>query len=136
MIKTNRSALIAASSLTTLSLIATPAMAQSQAAMNETRCAEEQAANQQLNRIYQQVLSRHRGDAAATQAIQQSQAAWQAFRMAQLEAIDPGPDTSNYGTTFGMCQCIDSTALIQQRIDQLSAWLKPQEGDVCAGSRR
>ena len=121
--------------LLVLSLLTTPAMAQTQAEMNEASCAQVQTANKTLARVYQQVLNRHKGDATATRAIKQSQAAWQAFRAAQLNAIYPETDKSNYGTVYGMCHCMESAALIQQRIKQLSAWIKPREGDVCAGSR-
>ena len=121
--------------LLVLGLSTMPAMAQTQADMNEASCTQVQTANKTLIRVVQQVLNRHKGDVTATQAIQRSQAAWQAFQTAQLNAIFPEADKSSYGTVYGMCSCMERAALIQQRIKQLSAWIKPREGDVCAGSR-
>jgi uncharacterized protein YecT (DUF1311 family) len=116
-----------------LILLMTPAMAQTQYDLNQSNCNELNAANKMLNSTYQKVLNRHKSNAAETSAIKKSQKAWLAFRDAQLEAIYPGAD--NFGSSYPMCFCIESTALAEARIQQLSQWLKPREGDVCGGSR-
>lgn len=122
--------------LAVLVLVAAPVMAQTQLEMNRGACAEYRAADKKLNVIYQQVLSRHEGDAAATAKIKKSQRAWLAFRDAQLEAIYPAADKQyEYGSAYPMCSCSENAALINQRIEQLSGWLSGEEGDVCRGSR-
>ncbi len=121
--------------LLALVLFMSPALAQSQADMNQSACADVLAAQKKLSSVYQKVLNRHKGDATTTAAIKKSQQAWQGFRAAQLEAIYPDSDNRNYGTVYGMCLCIESLKLYEQRINQLSEWLKPREGDVCRGSR-
>ncbi len=122
-------------SLLTLLLFMAPAMAQTQADLNQSTCADVVTAKKKLNSVYQKVLNHHKGDAMTTAAIQKSQKAWLAFRAAQLEAIYPNPDKSNYGTVYDMCLCIESTKLYEQRIKQLSEWMVSREGDVCSGSR-
>ncbi|MBM5800202.1 MAG: DUF1311 domain-containing protein [Cyanobacteria bacterium K_DeepCast_35m_m2_023] len=96
------------SALLALSLLMAPAMAQTQADMAQSRCAQVQAAHKTLDRMLQQVLSRHKGDARATKAINRSQVAWQAFRAAQLEAIYPEHDKNNYGSAYTMCNCLET----------------------------
>lgn len=122
--------------LVLLVLVMAPAKAQTQLEMNQAACSEYQVADKRLNTIYQQVLARHKGDAAVTAKIKKSQSAWLAFRDAQLEALYPAADKLyEYGSVYPMCSCSENAALINQRIEQLSGWLNPEEGDVCRGSR-
>lgn len=119
-----------------LVLATAPAMAQTQFELNQTACSEYQAADKKLNAIYQQVLARHEIEPTVTAKIKTSQRAWLAFRDAQLEAIYPASaKRQEYGSVYPMCSCSESTALINQRIEQLSGWLNGEEGDVCRGSR-
>lgn len=126
--------------LIVLSLLAalgsTQAMAQTQTGMNADACATERKADAQLNDVYRKVLAEHKGDAAFLAKIRDAQRAWLVFRDAELDAIYPAADKqAEYGSAFPMCHCLERTALVEQRIRQLSAWLKPAEGDVCRGSR-
>ena len=113
-----------------------PAMAQTQSQLNDDACTAYKQADKKLNLVYQQVIARHKGDAVFITKFKNAQRAWLAFRDAELDAIYPAPDKQvEYGSIYSMCHCTEQAALVDQRIQQLSAWLKPKEGDVCGGSR-
>jgi len=63
------------------------------------------------------------------------QKAWEAYRDAQLAALYPPGDTSNYGSTYPMCIAILRKTLIEGRIRDLKALTVSGEGDVCHGYR-
>lgn len=122
--------------LLALAIVAFPAKAQTQLEMTQDSCSQYKAADKKLNVIYRQVLERVEADSAATAKIKKAQRAWLAFRDAQLEAVYPAEEKQvEYGSVYPMCSCIETTALVNQRIEQLSAWLTGEEGDVCRGSR-
>lgn len=112
------------------------AIAQTQVQMNDDACATYKKADEKLNAIYRQVIEQHKGDAVFISKFTTAQRAWLAFRDAELDAIYPASDKQvEYGSVYPMCHCMQQTALVDQRIKQLSAWLTSAEGDVCRGSR-
>jgi len=117
-------------------LLCATANAQTQADLNDDACATYQKADKKLNAVYQQVLKQHQDDANFTTRLRKAQRAWLAFRDAELEAIYPAANKQmEYGSIYPTCNCLEQTALINQRIEQLSGWLDAEEGDVCRGSR-
>ncbi len=112
-----------------------PAKGESQSEMNEQACEKFKKADSKLNAVYTQVLEKHKDDAAFLSKFKKAQRAWLAFRDAHLEAIYPAKDKNEYGSVFGMCNCMELTALTDERTDDLSRWLNTEEGDVCAGTR-
>ena len=117
-------------------LLCAVANAQTQADLNDDACATYQKADKKLNAVYQQVLKQHQDDANFTTRLRKAQRAWLAFRDAEMEAIYPAANKqAEYGSIYPMCNCLEQTALINQRIEQLSDWLDAEEGDVCRGSR-
>lgn len=117
-------------------LATSPVMAQTQLQMNTEACDEYKKADDRLNAIYQQVLEQNKADAAFIAKLKKAQRAWLAFRDAELEAIYPATDKqTEYGSVYPMCNCMELTTLVNQRIEQLSGWLSAKEGDVCSGSR-
>lgn len=117
-------------------LLCVTANAQTQADLNDDACATYQAADKKLNAVYQQVLKQHQDDVNFTAKLRKAQRAWLAFRDTELEAIYPAANKQvEYGSVYSMCNCLEQTALINQRIEQLSGWLDAEEGDVCRGSR-
>lgn len=94
----------------------------------------------ELNRVYQQILKMHENDKAFLQKLRAAQKAWIFFRDAELEAIYPLPAKSaEYGSSYGMCYSTWKTILTKERIRQLKKWIDgfaediPKE-DVCGGS--
>lgn len=63
------------------------------------------------------------------------QKAWEAYRDAQLAALYPPGDTSNYGSVYPMCLAILKKSLTEGRIRDLKAITTSGEGDVCYGYR-
>ena len=117
--------------------IALPAhtKADTQNSMTAASCAQYQKAQQQLAQVYSQVRKMHAADTVFIARLEAAEQAWANFRDAEIKAVYPSQDASEYGSSQPMCQCSLLTQLTQQRILQLQAWLKPSEGDVCAGSR-
>jgi len=63
------------------------------------------------------------------------QKAWEAYRDAQLAALHPAGDTSNYGSVYPMCLAVLKQCLTEGRIRDLKALTTSGEGDVCYGYR-
>jgi len=104
--------------------------ATAQSEMN--RCADQdaKAADAELNRVYQELLSKSKGDASATKKLRDAQRAWIAFRDAQLEALYPAEDKQReYGSIYPMCYAIVTTAMTKDRTIQLRRML--QDKDPC-----
>jgi uncharacterized protein YecT (DUF1311 family) len=96
------------------------------------RCADQdaKAADAELNRVYQELLSKSKGDASATKKLRDAQRAWIAFRDAQLEALYPAEDKQReYGSIYPMCYAIVTTAMTKDRTIQLRRML--QDKDPC-----
>ncbi|WP_353735581.1 lysozyme inhibitor LprI family protein [Nitrosomonas sp.] len=95
------------------------ANAQTQADLNDDACGAYREADKKLNAIYQQLLEQHKDDANFTTRLCKAQRAWR----------------EEYGSIYPMCSCLEQTALVDHRIEQLSSWLTAEEGDVCRSSR-
>jgi len=63
------------------------------------------------------------------------QKAWEAYRDAQLAALYPPGDTSNYGSVYPMCLANLKQSLTEGRIRDLKALTTSREADVCYGYR-
>ncbi|MGH6636322.1 MAG: lysozyme inhibitor LprI family protein [Gammaproteobacteria bacterium] len=113
-----------------------PVLGQTQLEMNTNACAEYKRADEKLNAVYQQVLREHKDDPLLAAKLKEAQRAWLKFRDAELAAIFPASnEQTEYGSVYPMCNCMELTVLVNQRIEQLSGWLSAEEGDVCRGSR-
>lgn len=117
------------------------AHAQTQAQLNAEACGEYQAADRQLNTLYQQVLKLYAQDVAFLKSFKASQLAWLKFRDAQLEAVFPTQPgqakPTTYGSVYPMCRCTVLAELTRARNQQLQTWVRgTEEGDVCSGSVR
>lgn len=109
--------------------------AQSQSDMTGCAMKSLDAADKELNQVYQQVLRKYAKDTVFVAKLKTAQKAWLAFRDAELAARFPDSDKSNYGSVYPMCADNELEAMTRKRTDELRAWLKgTQEGDVCAGS--
>ena len=102
------------------------------------RCASAQlkAVDDELNRVYQAILSRYKDDGEFLEKLRNAQRAWLTFLNAELEAKFPFEDKqSHYGSVYPMCANHFRAQRMQERIKHLREWLDgTEEGDVCAGS--
>jgi len=110
--------------------------AKTQLAMNECAASKLAQANQELNRVYQAIQSKHQDDPVFLQKLKLAQRAWINFRDAQIDMIYPHRDDSSYyGSSLPMCVQGQLTTLTTERTKTLNTWLQGvEEGDVCAGS--
>ena len=112
--------------------------AQSQREIESRTCAAYQAAEKELNDVYDAVLARYAEDREFVTKLKRSQRAWVAYRDAELAALYPSKDKqASYGSMYETCSCDAQSQMIAQRIETLRQWLTGiEEGNVCAGSRR
>lgn len=95
-----------------------------------------QAADDELNRVYQAVLSKYKDDRAFLEKLRKAQRAWVTFRDAELAATFPREDKQlHYGSVYPMCANLFRAQWTRDRVKQLREWLDGiEEGEVCAGS--
>lgn len=104
--------------------------------MNNKAYQEWKKADDELNKVYNQVLKKYKEDKVFIAKLQKAELAWIKFKDAEIEAIYPDDDKNNYGSVYPMCVNGIATEMTKQRTKELKLWLKGiQEGDVCAGSR-
>ena len=112
--------------------------AQSQADMNSAACRKYARADDDLNRVYRQILREYAEDAGFIEKLKEAQRAWLAYRDAHVDSVFPGEDKrATYGSVFPMCHCGEMERLTAERTRVLQRWIKGlPEGDVCAGTIR
>ncbi len=117
--------------------VAPLARAQTQDEMNAETAGDFQAADKQLNSIYQKILSDYADDEAFIANLKEAQRCWIAFRDAQLKMKYPDREPGYYGSILPSCEAIYLAELTQERIKALQVWIEGvQEGNVCAGTVR
>lgn len=113
---------------------------ETQADMNNQAYQDFKKADDELNKIYKQILEKYKDDKVFISKLQKAELAWIKYRDAEIEAIYPEPykdNMMNYGCVYPMCKYMNLAEITKQRIKELKLWLKGiQEGDVCAGSRK
>ncbi|MGA9996568.1 MAG: lysozyme inhibitor LprI family protein [Pyrinomonadaceae bacterium] len=109
------------------------ANAMTQADMNRCFCTQYTKADEELNRVYQQVLATNRDEQKFIEKLKEAQRAWVSFRDAHMLSLYPETDDPQaaYGTVYRMCYCMNQTVLTVERTKQLKKMLNPVEGDVC-----
>ena len=122
--------------LAVFALFAAPlARAQTQGEMNAETAGEFQAADKQLNSIYQEILSDYADDEAFIASLKEAQRCWIAFRDAQLKMKYPDREPGHYGSIQPVCEANYLAELTRERTAALEVWLAGvEEGDVCAGT--
>jgi uncharacterized protein YecT (DUF1311 family) len=124
----------AASSLTRHNGVAFP---QTQFEINQEKTKSYDQAEENLNLVYQKVLSRYKNDPDFIKALHTSQRLWIKLRDSELLMQYPmmNKDRRYYGSVFPMCRATFLTEFTQQRTETLQKWLDgSEEGDVCSGS--
>ena len=106
--------------------------ATTQLEMNQCAGEEFKEADSELNRIYQQVLSKYGEDADKVARIKEAEKAWVAFRDADIGVFFPESERAERGSAFLMCRTLHLARLTGERVRQLRALLEHQEGDLCS----
>jgi uncharacterized protein YecT (DUF1311 family) len=124
--------------LLAIAALAAPfARAQTQGEMNAETAAEFNAADKQLNSIYQEILSDYADDEVFIASLKEAQRCWIAFRDAQLKMKYPDREPGYYGSVLPSCEAMYLTELTNDRIKALRVWVDGvEEGNVCAGTVR
>lgn len=110
--------------------------ADTQSEINQCSSQNNQTADEELNSVYQAVLTKHAKDKSFIENFKQAQRAWLKWRDAEMAAIYPEQkQLGYYGSSFAGCWSDQLATLTRERTLQLRKWLDGvQEGDVCAGS--
>lgn len=127
-------------SIIALILVGAPwseAKAQTQGDLNNQTATGFQAADKQLNAVYQKILEDYADDEAFIASLKEAQRCWITFRDAQLKMKFPDREPGYYGSVLPMCEAMYLAELTQDRIKALQRWIDGvEEGDVCAGTVR
>ena len=118
---------------TTSTLVARPAMAQSQTEMNQQATSKFKKQDKELNKVYKQILNEYSADTVFIKTLKYSQKIWIRFRDAEVKMRYPEIDYA--GTATLMCQAQLMEEITKARIKTLKVWLTGIiEGDVCSGT--
>jgi uncharacterized protein YecT (DUF1311 family) len=104
--------------------------AASQAALDDCAQSDFRNADKELNRVYQALIQKIKGDSTATESLENSEQAWLIFRDAQMKALHPHPNQE--GSVSPMCRSSEMAQLTLERVKMLQQMLNTEEGDVCA----
>ena len=91
------------------------------------------AADDELNHVYQAILSKYKDDREFLEKLRNAQRAWLTFRDAELAAKFPlGDKQYHYGSVYPMCANLFLAQRTRERVKQLREWLDGQKrGSVC-----
>lgn len=109
--------------------------AQAQAESKKPISLNQESADDELNRIYQQILKNYQSDTAFIANLKISQRIWIRFRDAELNMKFPDRDAGYYGSIYPECKALYLEELTRARTKTLLVWLKGiEEGELCRGS--
>lgn len=109
---------------------------QTQKEMNQTENDKYLKADEELNRVYKQILIDYKTDSTFIEKLKISQRLWINFRDSELEMKFPELDKRlYYGSMYPMCAAGYLTEHTKQRTKRLEKWLEPTSyGEGCSGS--
>ncbi len=118
------------------SLVSFASFGQSQGQLNQEADAAYRKADQELNRVYQQIFKEYRTQPVFLQSLKAAQQRWVQFRDAEMKARFPATNSLvEYGSFFPVCYSNGMEELTKARTKQLRLWLTGiPEGDMCNGS--
>jgi uncharacterized protein YecT (DUF1311 family) len=110
---------------------------ETQSDLNADASSEAEAAQEKMERIYQNLLRSVNLDGVTKEKLIASQSAWTAYRNAQMGVLyahyhDKTPGGGAYGTSSPMCFSIDEAHFFDARAKELESMQHPIEGDVCS----
>jgi uncharacterized protein YecT (DUF1311 family) len=93
-------------------------------------------ADDELNLVYQEILSEYQTDSIFIKRLKEVQMVWISFRDAELEMRFPIENKQlGYGSSYPVCALNYLTELTEKRIEHLKTWTKGiEEGEMCTGS--
>lgn len=113
-------------------LVSGIAHAQSQSTLNANASKQYQAADKELNSVYQQIIKEYSSKPVFIRNLKAAQRAWIKLRTADLAARFP---SSGGGSATPMCKSMYLENITRERTKYLRAWVTGiPEGDVCSGS--
>jgi uncharacterized protein YecT (DUF1311 family) len=116
-------------------LTITTSFAQSQAEMNQESRESYEAADKELNNVYQQIKKKYADDKVFLTELKNAQLAWIKLRDADVKMMFPDREPGYYGSMMPMCMSGYMTQLTKERTEKLRLWLGGS-ADICEGSVR
>jgi uncharacterized protein YecT (DUF1311 family) len=118
-----------------LCLTCSMSFAQAPAETKKAISLNQESADVELNRIYQQILKDYQSDTAFIAKLKISQRIWIRFRDAELNMKFPDSNPGYYGSIYPECKALYLEELTRVRTKTLMVWLKGiEEGELCRGS--
>ena len=111
-------------------------ISQTQTEMNTDLQESYNSSDEELNAVYQAIISEYKNDTIFLKALRFSQRNWIKFRDSELKMKYPERKIRGYyGSVYPMCEASYLDELTKDRIKTLKVWLDGiEEGDVCSGS--
>jgi len=93
-------------------------------------------AEEELNKVYNEILEDYKDDSTFIDKLKISQRIWIKFRDSEFEMKFPESEKQfHYGSVFPMCASHYLESLTLERLEKLNDWIEPApEGDICNGS--
>ena len=109
---------------------------QTQSEMNKEANNEYQKADNELNNVYQKILTEYKTDSIFIDRLNTAQRIWISYRDAELEMKFPAENRqAEYGSVYPMCISYFMKDLTEERIEKLEIWLAGiGKGEICSGS--
>jgi len=118
--------------LLTIICIWTKGFTQSQTEMNLQSIQSAKKVDNELNTIYQKVLTEYKSDTVFIKNLKVAQQAWITFRDAELHMKFPERGPNWYGSIQPVCVSAYIEHLTRERIRTLKIWIEGiEEGDAC-----
>lgn len=109
--------------------------AQTQNKINQDAAESYRQADQELDKVYGQILNEYKTDTTFIQNLKKSQRIWIKFRDAELKMKYPDRGPGHYGSIQPTCVAMYLEKLTKERIETLKQWTEGiEEGDLCTGS--
>lgn len=109
--------------------------AQTQTELNVKAANCYKKADQELNKVYQQIIKEYQSDPVFIKNLRNAQSSWIQFRDAEMKTKYPDKPKGYYGSIQPLCWYNYLSELTTNRTKQLKIWLTGiDEGNACAGS--
>jgi len=109
---------------------------QTQAEMNKNADEEYKKSDNELNIVFQKILTEYSSDSIFIERLKKTQRIWISYRDAELEMKFPAENKQlEYGSVYPICTSQFLKELTEERTEKLKIWLNGiDEGDMCSGS--
>lgn len=111
--------------------------AQTQQEMNIAAQKEYKVAENEINKIYKEIVEKYKSDTLFIKNLKASERIWIQFRDAEVKMKFPSNEPFvEYGSMYPLCYYGYMELLTRERIKKLSEWLsKSNQEDGCMGSK-